>query len=137
MKIIDADGLILGRLSTHLAKLLLNGEEVAVTNAEKAVVVGNPKQIIGSYWEKRHLTHQRKGPHYPRTPHRILKRTVRGMLPYQTPRGRAAYKNLKVHIGVPRELSGRKAETVKHASSEGKTRVLSLGSISKELGAKF
>ena len=36
MKIIDADGLILGRMSSAIAKRLLNGEEIVIINAEKA-----------------------------------------------------------------------------------------------------
>jgi large subunit ribosomal protein L13 len=137
MKVYNADGLIAGRLATHVAKQLLSGEEVVIINAEKAVVTGSTKNIMAKYWKKRRLTHTRRGPFFPRMPHRIMKRTVRGMLPYQTPHGREAYKRLKVHVGRPTELKDAKALTVKKASAEGKTRFMLLGDISRELGAKF
>jgi len=137
MKVIDADGLILGRLSTKAAKLLLDGEDVIILNAEKAVVTGGKKHIMNKYRKMRELTHTRRGPFFPRQPHRILKRTVRGMLPYQSSHGRTAYKRLKVHIGVPKEMKGRKTIKMEGASSEGKTRFVTLGEVSKELGARF
>jgi len=43
MKIYDATNQIVGRLATYVAKDLLNGEQVVVVNAEKAVLSGNPK----------------------------------------------------------------------------------------------
>ena len=53
---------------------------------------------------------KRKGPYFSRMPHMILKRTVRGMLPYQQPKGRMAYKRLRVFIGVPEELKDAEVE---------------------------
>jgi large subunit ribosomal protein L13 len=136
MKVVDAEGLIMGRMATQVAKMLLNGEDVVVTNAEKAVITGSKDHIMENYWGKRKLTHQRKGPFFPRQPHLIVKRTVRGMLPYQTPHGREALKRLIVHIGVPAGLKGKPVE-LKGASSEGKTRFMLVGDVSRQLGAKF
>ena len=105
MKVIDATGIPLGRLSALLAKRLLDGEEIAVVNAEKAVIVGRRREIETRYRRKREVGGtKRKGPFFPRMPDQILKRTVRGMLPYQQPRGRVALKNLKTYIGVPEEF---------------------------------
>mgnify|MGYP003572095171 CR=1 FL=1 len=136
MKIVDAEGLIMGRMATQVAKMLLNGEQVIVTNAEKAVITGSKNHIMETYYEKRRMVHPRKGPIFPRQPHLIVRRTVRGMLPYQTPHGREAFKRLTVHIGVPRDVKG-KPEALKGASSEGKTRFMMVGDISRQLGAKF
>ena len=44
MIVIDASGHILGRLSTNVAKRILNGEDVIVVNAEKAIIIG-PKEL--------------------------------------------------------------------------------------------
>jgi large subunit ribosomal protein L13 len=105
MKVIDATGIPLGRLSALLAKRLLDGEEIAVINAEKAVIVGRRREIEKRYQRKREVGGtKRKGPFFPRMPDQILKRTVRGMLPYQQPRGRAALKNLKTYIGIPEQF---------------------------------
>ena len=93
---IDASNHVLGRLASKVAKHVLCGEAVAVVNAEKAVVIGNPKAIVASYKERRDRGDPYHGPFYPRHPDRILKRTVRGMLPYKTPRGREAFKRLRV-----------------------------------------
>ena len=38
--IIDAEGLIVGRMATYVAKRLLKGEIITIVNAEKAVFSG-------------------------------------------------------------------------------------------------
>jgi large subunit ribosomal protein L13 len=70
-------------------------------------------------------------------PDRILKRAVRGMIPYKKSRGKEAFSKLKVYIGVPRELEGETLNTVSGASAEGKVKYIVLGDVSKQLGAKF
>jgi len=137
MKVIDAQGLILGRLASSVAKDLLNGEQVAIINAEKAFITGRPKMIYSEYKKKRDLKHPRKGPFFPKRPDRILKRTVRGMIPYQTPSGRKAFKNLKVYIGTPREFQGKKIQQVEHAKNVRKSSGIELGDVSRFLGGKF
>ena len=104
MAVIDATGLILGRMASVVAKRLLLGEEITIVNAEKAVIVGNKEEILERYREKRERGHKYKGPFFPKMPHLIVKRTIRGMLPWKTKRGREAFKRLKVHIGVPEDL---------------------------------
>ena len=136
MKIIDASGLILGRLSSTVAKQLLSGDEVVVINAEKAIVTGKKESVLKKYKDMRELSHARKGPHYPRMPDQILKRTVRGMIPYQTPHGGKAYKNLKVYIGIPKEYDGKKSESIEAATSKYLSHYIELGEVSRFLGAK-
>jgi large subunit ribosomal protein L13 len=116
MMIVDAEGAILGRLAANVAKRLLLGEEVVVVNAEKAVVTGGKKHILAEYKEMHDKGHRYKGPFFPKEPHMIVKRTVRGMLPWKTSRGRDAFKRLKVHIGVPEELAGQTAEKIERIS---------------------
>ncbi|MEW6070568.1 MAG: 50S ribosomal protein L13, partial [Candidatus Thermoplasmatota archaeon] len=83
MRVINAESAVLGRVASKVAKLLLNGEEIAVVNAEKAVITGPKKRTIMEFKEKRKIGYRpRKGPYWPRMPDRILKRAVRGMLPY-------------------------------------------------------
>jgi len=137
MMVIDADNLILGRLASHCAKLLLKGEEVTVVNAEKSVISGTKKSITADYKNKRKIGGVRKGPYYPRMPDRILKRTIRGMIPYKKPSGKKAYSRLRVHIGIPKELRDDELMTVPDASAEGKVKYVQLGEVSKHLGAKF
>ena len=137
MKVIDASGCIMGRLASFTAKSLLNGDEVHIVNAEQAVISGNKDSIIGEYVAKRQLNHPRKGPYYPRMPHLMLKRAVRGMIPYQKPRGREAFKRLRIDIGTPATLSDEKMESLKDAQMNDNTKYISLGDVSKILGARF
>lgn len=132
--VFDATDLVLGRLATHVAKRLLEGEEVRVVRAERAVISGDRNEVVQRYRDKRDLGTHRKGPFFPRTPDRILKRTVRGMLPYQKPRGREAYGRLKVYMGTPSELEGAEAETVPDATSEGIVSFITLAELSAGLG---
>ncbi len=136
MKVYDAEEKVLGRLVTVIAKELLAGEEVYVINAEKAFISGKKEEILADYRARRDRGKQRKGPFYPSRPERLFKRTVRGMLPYQKPRGRAAFKNFKAYIGVPRELKKNKVEKVDVKTSEGLAGI-TLEEISRHLGAKF
>ena len=132
--IIDAEGLILGRLAANVAKRLLEGEEVVVVNAEKAIITGGKEDIIAHYRHRRDVGSGRKGPIYPRTPHMMLKYAVRGMLPYYKPRGREAFKRLRVHISIPKELQGKKFDSVEGAGELSTQRYMSLGEVSKVLG---
>jgi len=134
--IIDASGAILGRLSTFTAKRLLKGEEIAVINSEKAIISGKKSSIKNRYKEKRELGTYRKGPFYPRMPDMIVKRTIRGMIPYQTPHGRTAFKRLKCYIGVPKEFEGKKFESIKSAEKQP-VDFVTIEELSKSLGAKI
>lgn len=137
MVLIDAENLIMGRLASHVATRLLKGEEIIIVNAEKTIITGSKKQIIANFRQKRRVGGERKGPYYPRMPDRILKRTVRGMIPIKKSSGKAAHKKLRVYIGVPEDLKDQKTTTVKEASAAGKVKYMELGEVSRELGAKF
>ena len=113
--IINAEGAVLGRMCTNIAKRLLNGEQVAVVNSEKVIVTGKKTMIKAHYIQEREVGTYRKGPFFPRMPDRIVKRTVRGMMPYQSPHGRTAFKRLKCYIGIPKEFAGQTFEKVPDA----------------------
>jgi large subunit ribosomal protein L13 len=134
-RVVDAQEATLGRLSTAVAKYLLNGDEVHVINAEKAVVSGKRKMIRNEYKEKREIGTYRKGPFYHRSPDRIVKRSIRGMIPYQKPHGRAAYKRLRCHIGIPEELKNEKAEVFEHAKKHH-VNCRTIEQISQSLGVR-
>jgi len=134
--IIDATGATLGRLSANTAKRLLNGEEVAIVNSEKAIISGKKRMIKERYMQKREVGTYRKGPFFPRMPDMIVKRTIRGMIPYQTPHGRAAFKKLKCYIGVPKEFEGKKIEVIKEAEKQP-VDFITVEELSRSLGAKI
>ncbi len=134
MRVVDASGQVLGRFCSHVAKDLLQGEEIAVVNAEHAVITGSPESILREYQHKRRVGSQRKGPYFPRRSDRILKRTVRGMLPYQRPRGKEALRRLRVYTGVPEGLEV-SADEEASAGVEGTTTTyITLGELARLLG---
>ncbi|MDD2439142.1 MAG: 50S ribosomal protein L13 [Methanosarcinaceae archaeon] len=140
MIVIDANGLILGRLASTVAKKLLSGDEkIRIINAEKVVVSGSKQTTFEEYkaWQERGATEF--GPYFPKRPDRILKRTVRGMLPYKRARGRDAMSRLRVYIGVPQELSEAEAVSFKEASMTrlSSPKYVRLGDVCLKLGAKF
>ena len=109
----DATDKVLGRLASVVAKQLLiarksgNPLRIIVLNSEHAIVSGQRSRVLADYDFKYKLNHPRKGPFFPRMPDQIMKRTVRGMLPYQkNSSGRNAVKDLRVMIGCPTNLSG-------------------------------
>jgi large subunit ribosomal protein L13 len=134
--VIDAEMNILGRLCTKISTKLLSGEEVVVVNAEKAIITGSKEDIFAEYRQKKMRGKVIHGPFYPRRADLILKRTVRGMLPWDMPRGRNAYKLLKVYVGVPKEFDT--AEKIKFAAATNisRDRYVTLSEISQYLGSK-
>ncbi|MEM3881328.1 MAG: 50S ribosomal protein L13 [Candidatus Bathyarchaeia archaeon] len=133
--IINADGLIVGRMASIVAKKLLNGEKVIVVNAEKAVLSGKKKSRVSEAKEFLEVGSPGRGPLHYRRPDRILRKTVRGMLPYKQPKGKMAYKRLKVFIGVPEDLKGKQMITFEEAQA-AKLRgpYFTLGELAKEIG---
>jgi large subunit ribosomal protein L13 len=137
MIIYDAEDQILGRMSSIIAKQLLKGEIISVVNAEKSVLAGNPRYTVDKYLVKIKRGDPFHGPFFPKQPDRIFRRTVRGMLPWDRAKGRTAYKNLKVFVGVPEEFKSKNFEKVKSAhASRLKCRYISLSDVSIALGAK-
>ena len=117
--VINGEGLVLGRLSSQVAKMLLNGDSVTVVNADKLLVSGHVHDLVSKYKRKIELKDKGNPEHSPyisRRPDMFVKRIVRGMLPYKKPSGKSAYKRLKIYVRVPETLDG-KAKTMesKHA----------------------
>ena len=139
MVLINAQGLIVGRLSSIVAKKLLEGEEVTIINAEKAIITGSKASTFGEYKTTVDRGTKEKGPYFPKRPDAIVKRTIRGMLPYKAQRGKDAMARLQVYIGAPAEVKADEAVTLEKASSDrlSSYKYVELGEISKLLGAKF
>ena len=104
--VIDAQDAVVGRLSTYAAKQALIGNKVEIVNCEKAIISGNKKalQEVAQNRKNRGGTAQ-KGPYFSKNPEKIVKRSIRGMLPWKKTRGREAYKLIKCYVGVPEELA--------------------------------
>ncbi|TAL48107.1 50S ribosomal protein L13 [archaeon] len=137
MKVYDAENQILGRMSSTVAKQLLNGEKVTIVNCEKAVLSGNAKSKKEFYSHRVKRGDPIHGPFFPKQPDNIFRRTVRGMLPWDRTRGREAYKNLKVFIGIPEELKGASFEKIGEAdAAKLKRKYMTLNEVSAAIGGK-
>jgi len=135
--VLDATGLVLGRMGGIVSKRLLQGERIMIVNAEKAVISGRKVSRVSEarlFLEVGHLGH---GPYHPRRPDQIIRRTIRGMLPWRKPKGKEAYKRLRVFIGVPDEIKDRAVETIPQANaSKLRCPYFTVGEFAKEIGWK-
>jgi large subunit ribosomal protein L13 len=107
MIVIDADGMVRGRVASVAAKKALEGEEITIINSEKAIISGRVPQIVEDFKERRALNTIKpgKGPFFSKSPEKMMKKTVRGMLPdFRIGRGRVAFKKIKCYVGVPEEF---------------------------------
>jgi large subunit ribosomal protein L13 len=111
MKIIDGKGAILGRLASYAAKEVLKGEEIVILNCEQVIITGNRKNIEKNFQEKRsRVGSSQKGPKHSKSSEKIVKRTIRGMLPeHRFGRGKDIFKKIKCYVGVPKEFQDSKA----------------------------
>lgn len=140
--IIDGTNAILGRLAAHAAKALLKNEEVAVVNAEKIIITGDAKGITGKYLKRRRIGSPQHGPFFPTRPELIVRRTVRGMLPYKTSRGRDAMRKLRVYAGQPPGMQNAQSSAASNQrlligmAKEVRTDYITVGKLAERLGWK-
>jgi len=128
-------------MASHVAKKALEGDYVIVVNAEKAVIAGRRKRIlerVKTRLRTRTLGSLKKGPTHPRRSDTLIRRVVRGMLPWKKPHGKDAYRRVKVYIGLPEELTGKATMRVPQAEvSKLRGPYVSLEEIVKEIGALY
>lgn len=137
--IIDATDLIIGRMASFAAKQVLLGEKVDIVNCEKAVITGSKKMIKDKYLQKVKRGIPKSGPFYPKQSDRIVRRVVRGMLPFKKNRGREAFKRVMCYIGVPEKFQTQKFETIENANIKKLPNLgyVYLKEVSKEVGGKI
>lgn len=116
LMIIDGTNLILGRLATYVAKKTLEGETVTIVNCEKVIITGSKTVLIQKFKDRIIRGHPYHGPFYPKMPDRIVRRTIRGMLPYKQERGCKAFGRVKCFIGVPEQFKTTKLQTLEGVS---------------------
>jgi large subunit ribosomal protein L13 len=131
--VVDARDCILGRVASQVAERALDGESVAVVNAEQAVITGSEEQITEKF-ETRRAVGSDRGPAYPKRPDGIFKRSIRGMLPHKRKRGREAFENVRVYVGNPHDQD---SEVLEDTSLDRLSNIkfVTLGEISETLGA--
>jgi large subunit ribosomal protein L13 len=135
--VIDASGLIVGRMASIVAKRLLQGESIIVVNAEKAVISGRRLSRVREAKKFLEVGHPGKGPFHPRRPDQIIRRSVRGMLPRRLPKGQAAFRRLRVFLGLPEEFKALALQSIPAANaSKLKCPYVTVGELAKEIGYK-
>jgi len=124
--LVDAEGEVLGRLASKVAKLIRGkhkpdftphvdcGDNVIIINADKV-------KMTGSKWEDKKYIRYSGHPGgqksvsaseiYKKHPERIIENAVRGMLP-KNRLGRAIFKNLYVYTGDKHEQEAQKPRKI-------------------------
>jgi large subunit ribosomal protein L13 len=112
--VIDAEGKILGRLASEIARRLRGkhkpeytphvdtGDYIVVINAEKIAVTGNKLADKIYYRHTGYIGNLKKtnlGKLLDEHPERVIENAVKGMLP-RNPLGRDMYRKLKVYAGT-------------------------------------
>lgn len=129
--VIDGSNALLGRLASFAAKQALRGHNVVIINCNKVVLSGNPRMVTDEYSTlKKKGGSAMNGPFFPRSPEKIVKRTVRGMLPYQQGRGLDALKRVMCYNETPAQYVD--AKKIK-SGKEKNIRTTPLQEISKGL----
>lgn len=136
-QVVDARDCIMGRVASRVAERALDGERIAVVNAERAVITGNKEATMDKY-RARAAVGSDQGPAYPKRPDRMFKRSIRGMVPHKTTRGREAFERVRVYVGNPyADDPDRGAEVLDGTSLDRLSNIkfITLGEVSERLGA--
>ena len=135
--LIDAEGLVLGRLATIIASRLRGkhkttftphvdcGDNVIVINAEKVRLTGKKAEQESFYWhtgypggiKERTARAILDG----RFPERVVEKAVERMIP-RGPLGRRQMKNLRVYAGAEHPHSAQQPESLDVAALNGKNK---------------
>ena len=135
--VIDAEGVVLGRLASYVALLLHgkhkpsftpnvdDGDNVIVINADKVHLTGNKRDGDIFYWhtgypggiKQRSKGQILEGKH----PERVVEKAVERMLP-KGPLGRKVFKNLRVYAGPEHNQEAQKPEVIDFASMNPKNK---------------
>jgi large subunit ribosomal protein L13 len=113
--LIDAEGLVVGRLATIVAMILRgktkatytphvdDGDNVIVINAEKVVLTGNKRANKRYYWHTGYIggikERTARDVLEGRFPERVIEKAVERMIP-RGPLGRRQMRNLRVYAGA-------------------------------------
>ncbi len=106
--VVDATNHIAGRLSSYVAKLLIQGNRVSVVNCEKIMMSGTRVNQIKEYrefLEINSIINYKHGPVHYRRPDTVIAKMIRQMLPFdRKPSGKESYQRLRTYIGSPKQI---------------------------------
>lgn len=135
--LIDAEGLVVGRLASVIANRLRgkhkpsytphvdDGDNIIVINADKVVFTGNKRANKTYYWHTGHPggIKQRTADQLleGRFPERVVEKAVERMIP-RGPLGRRQMKNLRVYAGAEHPHEAQQAEVLDVAAMNSKNK---------------
>ena len=135
--VVDAEGVILGRLASQIALRLRGkhkptftphidcGDNIIVINADKVRLTGKKREDSIFYWHTNHpggIKQRSKGQILDgKHPERVVEKAVERMLP-KGPMGRQQLKNLSVYAGAEHEHEAQKPEVLDIASMNPKNK---------------
>ena len=135
--VVDAEGVILGRLASQIALRLRGkhkptftphidcGDNIIVINADKVRLTGKKREDSIFYWHTNHpggIKQRSKGQILDgKHPERVVEKAVERMLP-KGPMGRQQLKNLRVYAGAEHEHEAQKPEVLDIASMNPKNK---------------
>merc|ERR1712184_26046 len=142
--VIDGRGHLMGRLASVVAKNILNGNKVVVVRCEGINQSGNfyrNKLKVLKFLRLRCNVKPSRGPFHFRAPSKMFWRTVRGMVPHKTERGKDAMKRLQTFEGVPPPYDRKKRMVIPSALKvlrlKPGRKFCSLGRLSHDVGWKY
>ena len=133
--VVDAEGLVLGRMAAEVAKILRGkhkpmytpnidcGDHVVIINAEKVALTGRKRANKTYYWHTGHPGGIKErtagqildGAH----PERVVEKAIKRMIP-RGPMGRAQFGNLRVYAGAEHPHEAQQPEQLDIASRNSK-----------------
>ena len=134
--LIDAEGIVLGRLATIVANILRGknkptftphmdmGDNVIVINADKVQMTGNKRNDKVYYWHTGHpggIKERVAGKVLAgKFPERVLEKAVERMLPKESPLARSQFAKLRVYAGPSHPHEAQNPEVVDFKSRNRK-----------------
>ncbi len=136
--IVDADGIVLGRMAAIVAQILRGkhktmytphidtGDYVVIVNAEKVKLTGHKAEQRIFYWHSGYpggiKEHTPRRTLSGRFPERVIQRAVERMMPKDSPLARAQLKKLKVYAGAEHPHEAQSPEVMDLASRNRKNK---------------
>ena len=136
--LIDAEGIVLGRMAAIVAGLLRGkhktmytphidtGDHVVIINAEKIKLTGKKVEQRVFYWHSGYAggikEHTPKRTLAGKFPERLVERAIERMMPKDSPLARAQMKKLKVYAGAAHPHEAQTPEVIDLASRNRKNK---------------
>ncbi len=138
--LVNAEGLVAGRMASKIAKRAINGETIIIVNAEKVILVGTRQAVMKKFQQRVDAAVKSNplyGPKYDRVPSKILQKMIRGMLPNKSRTRERLLKQIKIFNSVPEKIKLEEAEKMDEIKCNEKHDFMTMEEVAKLLGGKW